>query len=165
MRKGFLGLVSAVAIASTMATYGCSASSGGGGGSGGGGSGSGGSTQANCPNGATCGGDVVGTWKVTSSCLNASGDMDVSLSGLGCKTVPATGTLQVTGTWTANKDGTYTDGTTTTGTLTFPLAASCLTISSVPTPCAKIGSIFTALGWAKADCSNNASAKCNCSVT
>jgi hypothetical protein len=91
--------------------------------------------------------------------------MDVSLSGLGCKTVPATGTLQVTGTWTANKDGTYTDGTTTTGTLTFPLADSCLTISSVATPCAKIGSIFTALGWAKADCSNNASGKCNCSVT
>jgi hypothetical protein len=71
----------------------------------------------------------------------------------------------VTGTWTANKDGTYTDGTTTTGTLTFPLADSCLTISSVATPCAKIGSIFTALGWAKADCSNNASGKCNCSVT
>jgi hypothetical protein len=90
--------------------------------------------------------------------------MDVSLSGLGCKTVPATGTLQVTGAWTANKNGTYTDNTTTTGTATFPLADSCLTISSVPTPCSKIGSIFTALGWATASCSSNAN-KCTCSVT
>ena len=57
--------------------------------------------------------------------------MDVSLASLGCKTVPVTGSLQVTGTWTANSNGTYTDNTVTTGSVTFPLAAACLSVSSV----------------------------------
>ena len=41
--------------------------------------------------------------------------MDVVLASLGCTTVPVTGSLHVTGTWTANSDGTYTDNTVTTG--------------------------------------------------
>ena len=75
----------------------------------------------NCPGVTPCGGSVVGTWTVTSSCLALSGDMDVVLASLGCTTVPVTGSLHVTGTWTANSDGTYTDNTVTTGSITFPL--------------------------------------------
>jgi len=130
----------------------------------GGSSGSGGQTSR-CPNGSACGGDLVGTWNVTSSCLTLSGDMDMTLTSLGCATVPVTGSLEVTGTWTANADGTYTDGTTTTGSMTFPLAAACLSISSVYVECAKIGGIFTALGWKTATCSNDASGQCRCSAT
>ena len=52
-----------------------------------------------------------------------SGNMDVSLASLGCPTVPVNGSLQTTGTFVANADGTYSDNTTTTGSVTFPLAA------------------------------------------
>ncbi|MBN2575092.1 MAG: hypothetical protein JXP73_11065 [Deltaproteobacteria bacterium] len=130
----------------------------------GGSSGSGGQTT-NCTNGPTCGGDLVGTWDVTSSCLTLSGDMDMTLSSLGCPTVPVTGSLQVTGTWTAKSDGTYTDNTTTTGSFTCPLAPSCLSVSSVDVECFKMANAFTAVGWKTATCSTNTNDECNCSVT
>ena len=152
MRQGLLGLVGAWTLAATVAGTGCDYDDGGQGSSGGsarGGSsgtgarlartrrggvvrapgGSGGSL--NCTNVAACGGSVVGTWNVASSCLKLSGDMDVSLSSLGCAAVPVNGSLQTTGTFVANADGTYSDNTTTTGSVTFPLAASCLSVSNV----------------------------------
>src|SRR3954451_5746556 len=76
---------------------------------GGGGSSSGG---APCPSVTACGGDVVGTWTVSSSCLTVSGALDLSLVGAGCPTAPVAGTLAVTVTFTANADGTYLDDTT-----------------------------------------------------
>jgi len=143
--------------------------SGGGAGSGGSqasGGNTGGTTQpANCPNGSSCGGDLTGTWNVTSYCLTISGDYDVSLASLGCKTVPATGSLQVTGSWIANGKGTYTDNTTTTGSITFPVADACLSISSVPVACDKLQSGITALGWKTATCAKDASGKCSCTAT
>jgi hypothetical protein len=67
---------------------------------------------------------------------------------LGCPTVPVTGSLQVTGTWTAKANGTYDDNTTTTGSITFPLDAPWLSITSVKVECSRISSLFVALGWA-----------------
>ena len=170
MRQGLLGLVGALTLTATAAGSACSydqddPGSGGGRAAGGstgqgGSTGTGGSTSVdgsagsagsggslNCTNVAPCGGGVVGTWNVTSSCLKFSGNMDVSLASLGCPTVPVNGSLQTTGTFVANANGTYGDNTTTTGSVTFPLAASCLTVSSVAVGCDKIGNIFTALGW------------------
>src|SRR5215831_1249994 len=94
--------------------------SGGGVGSGGSSSGSGGSSNTGgssgtCSNVTACGGSLVGTWTVASSCLSVSGQVDLTLVGAGCPSAPVTGSLQVTGTWTANADGTYMDDTTTTG--------------------------------------------------
>src|SRR5205085_3353346 len=105
-------------------------------------SGSGGTAGAppNCPGGTQCGGSVVGSWTVASSCLALSGDMDVVFASLGCMTVPVTGSLHVTGTWIANSDGTYTDNTVTTGMITFPLAPACLSVSSTAVPCTKVAS-------------------------
>ena len=64
-------------------------------------------------------GNVVGTWNVTSSCLGlSSSNLDIGAAGLNpsaCNNVTLSGSLTVTGTWTANANGTYTDGTTTTG--------------------------------------------------
>jgi non-reducing end alpha-L-arabinofuranosidase len=153
----------------SRATGGSGGTSSGGAGSGGsratgGGSGSGGQTTA-CTNGASCGGDLVGTWNVTSSCLSLSGDMNVELASLGCPTVPVTGSLQVTGTWTANSSKAYTDNTKTTGSITTYLAPSCLSVSSVDVECAKASGAFTALGWKTATCSTDASGRCNCSAT
>jgi hypothetical protein len=112
-----------------------------------------------------CGGDVVGAWNVSSSCLILSGDMDLTLIGLGCATVPVTGTLSVTGAWTARANGTYVDNTTTTGSMTFPLDPSCLVISSVSVECSNIGAVFTALGWTTSTCAIDAAGQCGCKVT
>ena len=122
-------------------------------------------TPANCPNGPSCGGEVVGTWQVTSSCLSLSGNMDVELIGLGCPTVPVVGSLQVTGTWIAKANGTYTDNTTTRGSITFPLGPACLTISSVQVECSRVGPVLMAQGWNTATCSTDASGQCLCSAT
>ena len=73
--------------------------------------------------GDACGGRVIGTWNVTSSCLTLSGDMDVTLASLGCKTVPVTGSLHVTGTWIANATGPTPTTRSPPAPITFPLAA------------------------------------------
>src|SRR5581483_11063357 len=99
-----------------------------GGGAGGDSTGAGGGTS--CTNVSACGGSVVGTWNVTSSCLQVSGSLAVSMAGAGCPSAPITGSLTVTGTFTANADGTYSDGTITSGTEQFTLQPSCLIISS-----------------------------------
>jgi hypothetical protein len=117
-----------------------------------------------CPNVSPCGGSVVGTWNVTSSCLTWAGDMDVSLGTFGCKTVPANGSLQTTGTLVVNADGTYSDQTTTTGAVTFPLSSTCLTVSSVAVTCEKTEGTFKALGWTSATCTST-NGQCNCSLS
>jgi non-reducing end alpha-L-arabinofuranosidase len=119
---------------------------------------------ATCSNVAACGGSVVGSWKVSASCLQLSGNMDVSVLGLGCPTVPVTGSVTTSGSFVANPDGTYTDNTKTTGSATFPLAASCLSISSVETPCDRAASIFSAAGWTTATCTVTAG-QCSCSLS
>ncbi len=174
MRIACVRLVTSVALAAAMAGGGCGGSAqtgtGTGGSPGSGGSGTtGGSTggggASSCPGGSTCGGSVVGSWTVMSSCLTVSGNLDVSLSSLGCKTVPATGSLHVTGSWTGNADGSYVDNTVTTGSITFPLAPICLSVSSVNVACDKAAGAIQALGWASVTCANDAGGNCNCSAT
>ena len=176
MRNGLVGIGS-VLVSASMAICGCanygSGASGGGGATGNGGSRAAGGGSAGvphpagtsaCTNVAVCGGDIVGTWNVTSSCLSVTGQLNVSLIGMACGSVPVTGSLQVTGTWTANSDGTYTDHTTTTGTEEFTLGSSCLVISSTPVDCLGAANIMTALGYTTATCTA-ANGGCNCSAT
>jgi hypothetical protein len=111
-----------------------------------------------------CGGSVVGTWNVTSSCLKLEGQMDTTLLSLGCPSVPVQGSLQTTGTFVARADGTYADNTTTTGSVTFPLAPECLSVSSVATPCDRIASIFRAAGWKTSTCTDT-NGMCGCSLS
>jgi hypothetical protein len=107
----------------------------------------------------------VGTWDVTSSCLSLTGDMDVTLASLGCKTVPVSGSLHVTGSWTAKSDGTYVDNTVTTGSVTFPLSPACLSVSSVQISCSKGGGAIQPLGWSSATtCANDSSGQCICTA-
>jgi hypothetical protein len=106
-----------------------------------------------CPNGTACGGDLVGTWQVSSSCLVLSGDMDIGMVGLGCRTVPVTGSVQVTGAWTAKSDGTYIDATTTKGSMTFPLAPACISAFSTTVRCSDVGAVFSLMGWTDTMCS------------
>src|ERR1039457_4684644 len=131
----------------------------------GGNSGSGGATGS-CSNVAPCGGDVLGTWTVTSSCLNVAGELDLASVGAGCPSAPVSGSLQVTGTWTANADGTYLDNTTTSGSEQFTLGSSCLVISSTPVKCDGAAGLLTSvLGYSKLDCPSTADGGCSCSAT
>ena len=128
-----------------------------------GGSSSTGGGAGSCPSVSPCGGDVVGTWTVTSSCLRVSGDMDLSSLGLNCTSAPVTGSLEVTGTWTAKSDGSYTDDTKMTGDEELALPPSCLLISGTTTTCDKIGGAMAGLGFATIECTNSASGSgCTC---
>jgi hypothetical protein len=90
--------------------------------------------------------------------------MDTVLGSLGCPTIPVTGTLKVTGTWTAKAGGAYDDKTTTTGSIAFSLEPSCLTVSKAPAKCEDMGFAFTGLGWNKVVCAESGGT-CKCAGT
>jgi non-reducing end alpha-L-arabinofuranosidase len=126
------------------------------------GSGGGGS----CTNVSPCGGEVLGTWTVSSSCISVSGELDLTSLGIGCRSASATGSFKVEGTWTAGADGKYTDKTTTKGTEVLELAKSCLEISGTFTTCDGIGQVLVSFGYSDVNCVNAASGGgCTCTNT
>jgi len=126
--------------------------------------GSGGSPAAACTNVSACGGDVLGSWQVASSCLAVSDTLDLSPVGAPGCSAPITGSLSVTGAFTAKPDGTYLDETTTTGEEHFTLGASCLVISSTPVTCQGVSGIIKTLGYASVTCTS-AGSGCTCTAT
>jgi hypothetical protein len=112
---------------------------------------------------------VVGTWNVQSSCLTLSGALDIALAGLDprtCKSVTIAGSLNVTGSFTANANGTYMDATTTKGNATVNLEAGCLMLSGTTTTCAGISSPLSGVGFSDINCVNAASGGgCTCTGT
>ncbi|MGD0835508.1 MAG: arabinofuranosidase catalytic domain-containing protein [Polyangia bacterium] len=112
-----------------------------------------------------CGGSVTGTWTVTSGCLQISGPVNAqAVFGLTCPTVQVTGSLQVTGTWTANSDTTFTDNTTTTGSEQITLPAGCLLLSGTTTTCAKIVQEMRST-YDTVSCTDATGGGCTCSAT
>jgi len=132
-----------------------------------GGTSSGGTQGGSCTptaNVTACGGTVTGTWNA-SGCLSVSGSMDVrSLFGLTCPAGQVTGTLQVTGTWTANANGTFTDNTMTTGTETLTLPAECMTLSMAPVTCQKLATVMSSY-YDTASCVDASGGGCTCTGT
>lgn len=145
------------------------------GGSGGDGGSGGGSMEVPCPmpvpDATPCGGDVTGTWAVASCPLTITGELDLSDFGLGCHTGTVTsGSLQVTGTWTADGQGMYTDNTRTTGEQVVELPEECLMVSGFVTDCARLGgeggTVTDALKYATLECVNNPTTMgCTCTGT
>jgi hypothetical protein len=91
---------------------------------------------------------------------------DMSGFGLGCTAAPVTGALEVSGTWTANADETFTDATTTTGDSRLDLPPECLNISGTVTRCDRLGGALQALGYASVTCVDAASGGgCTCAAT
>jgi hypothetical protein len=122
--------------------------------------------EADCEAVVPCGGSVVGTWVVAGSCLPVSGNADIAGFGLGCIAAPVTGTLEVTGTWIANDDGTFSDQTTTTGSSQIELPAACLNVSGTVTTCDRLGGALQALGYSDVTCADAASGGgCSCSAS
>jgi hypothetical protein len=119
--------------------------------------------EALCSNVTPCGGDVVGTWTVTSSCLTASGDIDLSAALLPCTAQLVSGSLQVSGTWTANGDGTFSDDTRTTGSHQLELGEECKELDATPITCEHVPTALYMGGYADASCMDNATTGgCTC---
>lgn len=138
-------------------------SSGGTTGTGGTGTGTGtGGTGPSCEDVKACGGGVVGTWTASSSCLSVNGTVDPSWLGLDprtCTSVAISGSLSVTGTFTANADGSYTDGTTTSGSPKLDLVAGCLMLSGTKVDCGGIQRTI-----AGSTCTSSSSGGCTCTL-
>jgi len=166
MRNQILVLIGAIALPSIVATNGCAdysnnTSTAGTGGSSSVPKGTGGTS---CTAITPCGGDLVGTWTATTSCMTLSGNLDTTKLGTDCKTAPITGgTAQVTGSITFNSDNTFTDNTTTSITDHWTLAKACLSISGTVTDCTGMSSpVAQIFGYTTNTCVPNASQGCDC---
>ena len=133
-----------------------------GGTSGGGQGGTSTKTCSNTTNVVPCGGSVVGTWTVTPSCLAVSGERNVEAIGLGCLTMSVKGTVNVSGSWIANADGTYTNKTITTGEEELTLVAKCREVSGTVTTCERLTGTITVLGYEKVTCVSTTEGGCSC---
>jgi hypothetical protein len=89
----------------------------------------------------------------------------MSVYGLNCPPAPVTGSLQVTGTWIAKSNGTYSDNTITSGRETISLASSCLQISGTTIPCDRFGSLLSSGGYAAVSCISAVGGGCTCAAT
>ncbi len=155
------GAASGVGASGGTATGGSAVSSGG---VTGGFSGTGG--ESLCSNVTPCGGELVGTWTVTSSCLTVTGEVNLREMAIFCTAQVVTGSLEVSGTWTANGDGTHSDNTRTTGSHNLELGEDCTWfVSSTPISCERIGEALPVLGYAEATCVDNpATDGCTCNA-
>lgn len=111
--------------------------------------------EPTCTDVAACGGEVVGVWFASGSCLPLSGMADISAFGLGCKAVAAKGKLEVTGNWTLSADGKISDNTTTTGDVEMELEKECLNISGTVTQCDRVPAQLESVGLQEVVCVNS----------
>ncbi|HET7545677.1 MAG TPA: arabinofuranosidase catalytic domain-containing protein [Polyangiaceae bacterium] len=152
---------------STNGTGGKTAGNAGGSQTGAGGSSSGGTgsgTTCNPAGVTACGGSLVGTWTVASSCISVSGAVDAQKQfGLSCPTGQLTASLSVSGTFSTKADGSFVDGTTTTGPAQLTLPAECLFLSGTTTTCERIGQVIQ--GYTGLKCVDAAGGGCSCSGT
>jgi len=69
----------------------------------------------------------------------------------------------VSGTWSADANGTYTDNTTTKGNVQFALAPACLMLSGTTTSCDRLAGVLKgALGYASLTCTPVTAGGCTC---
>jgi hypothetical protein len=123
------------------------------------------------PDATPCGGEVAGTWAVASCPLTITGEVDMSGFGLACPTGTVTsGSLEVTGTWTADGQGMYTDNTRITGGQVVELPPECLEVSGFVTTCDRLGgeagTVTQGLKYATLECvDNDETMGCTCTGT
>lgn len=108
-----------------------------------------------------CGGDVVGTWKVTSVCA----EIDKPVIDM-CPTAVATLELNLDGTATFNKDGTSSTDFTSSSKITYTLDAACLnaiTMSHPPASCDALSKdADPSMGDGPTTCSGDPKTACTC---
>jgi hypothetical protein len=127
----------------------------GGGGSAGGSSTGGTGGGSACSTVSPCGGDVVGTWQATQSCLSTTEDLSSACAG-----ASATITFNFAGTMTFGADLTYTSTSTGGGTTRYHYPGSCIPSGYT---CAQYGQLVMAIGsYSSVDCATDAAGFCNC---
>jgi hypothetical protein len=125
---------------------------------GGGGGGSGGSTSgALCSATPTCGGDVVGTWTITDSCVRFAFDLGSTCAGL-----TAAGTVTYTGSATYNSNLTYTQTATSGATFQYQFPAACVSGNCAQTQAALASS---GAGLTNIACRDAGGGGCTCDAT
>jgi len=125
---------------------------------GGGGGGADGSTSgALCSATPACGGDVVGTWTISDSCVRFAIDLGSSCAGL-----TAAGTVTYSGSATYNADLTYTQTATTGATFQYQFPAACVLGNCAQTQSSLMSS---GAGLTNIACRAAASGGCTCDAT
>jgi hypothetical protein len=112
-----------------------------------------------------CTGDVTGTWDVTSSCLDLSGEFETRGTGMGCDKAKVTGSVKVTGSLVLTADKKWQDKTTTKGPVTVTLDKQCLFMSGTWTQCDLISVAIQGLGFKEVKCEDGENGGCNCPGT
>jgi len=83
----------------------------------------GGSDGGSCATPPACGGDIVGSWKITSSCLHLAGTLDLDQT---CTGVPVNADVQYSGMASYTAAMTYSETFSVTGSETFVFPGACL---------------------------------------
>jgi hypothetical protein len=126
--------------------------------------GCGGGSGGTCANSPACGGNIVGTWKITSACASAS----PSMFDMSCPGASESGNLTATGTYTFNADMSYSTSVLVSGTVTVGLPASCLSMGGVTVTCDELNALFASgaggMAAGSAHCSS-AGSNCNCTIS
>lgn len=154
MRMSTVSLVGVLVVA---ALSGCGGSSG---------SGLSTSQGGTCMNTPACGGNLVGTWTISSSCVTESGAVQMTDPQCPTATV-STPKVSITGSATFNADKTYTENDTTSGTADLTLPASCLTSGGITLTCAQFSQAFAQVvadptsGIKSATCAGSSSCTCH----
>jgi hypothetical protein len=82
--------------------------------------------------------------------------------GLGCSSIPVTGYLEVTGTWTAGASGSYLDETVTSGEAHLDMPESCRSISGTVVECRQMGDALEIMGYTSVTCVPVSGGGCSC---
>ncbi len=118
---------------------------------------------ASCGDTSQCGGDIVGNWKISSTCLSLEG---ASLADtMGCAGITSEGKdLAMSGTVSYNADKTYQANVTVTGSVVATVPAACLTQQSVTLTCSQLQQGLEASsaesGYQSVVCSGSSSCSC-----
>jgi hypothetical protein len=118
-----------------------------------------------CASAGTCGGDVVGRWTVTNTCIRGavSADMDTM-----CKDAKIVSDgLRLDGTYEFKSDRTYAVDAKMNGTMNMTFPASCLQQGSSSLTCDQLGAFFAAFGSTQAGLTVTCkgSSTCSCAFT
>jgi hypothetical protein len=136
------------------------------------------SNGASCSDVAACGGNVVGDWKITRSCLGAATGNAAMASGLSSSCPSArTGDTNVmmSGSVSYRADMTFSQTTTVSGSVSVVLPASCLTQRGTTVTCDQINQLFKSTlasggsagtsGLPDISCSSAGAGSCSCTTS
>lgn len=121
-----------------------------------------GSSSGSCANSAACGGDIVGTWTIQSSCVSASASMFNDM----CPTATvSTSNFTIAGSVVYKADLTYSATSTMSGSATVHLPASCLTSGAVTLTCDQLNQLIAAKPQAGVTVHCAGTSDCTCMET